>query len=449
MATDTNDTATADPTGRPPAGPLLGLVAGDAAEQLAYVVETMRAMSRQTDPQRMVREYGDRVRRLLDIDRFVSLSRRDVARPDVLVTRSSLGDPTAVNPWTERDRLPMLSGGLLSDLIWGDVPVLCNDLAVAADDPAHPYLGGMRSLVAIPLYDQGEALNMVVLARRMPGGFDERHLPEHVWMSNLFGRAAHNLVLSQEVRRAYDAVDRELASVADIQRSLLPARLPTIPTLDLAAHYQTSRRAGGDYYDFLRLADGKWGILVADVSGHGTPAAVIMAVVHSIVGLAPRAVDDPPGRLLSFVNDRLATRYTGGTGTFVTAFYGVYDPAARTLSYASAGHPSPLLRRAGSDVVVPVDGTRGLPLGIDAGERYPTATVSLDPGDAVLVYTDGLSEARSPAGSFLGEDGLAAVLASVTGSAADLLSHTLAAVEAFTAGAAPGDDRTLLAVRVG
>ena len=432
-----------------PVGALLGLVPGDPAAQMAYVVDMMRSMSSQTDPQQMVRDYGDRVRRMLDIDSTVSLSRRDLPRPRVMVTRSSLSDPRAANPWTERHRLPVLDGGLLSDLIWGDVPVVINDLVVPDADPAHPYLSQMRSLAAIPLYEGGQSVNMVVLARRVPDGFDQRHLPEHVWMSNLFGRATHNLVLSQEVRRAYDAVDRELANVAAIQRSLLPRYLPAIPTLDLAAHYQTSRRAGGDYYDFLPLPGGRWGILMADVSGHGTPAAVIMAVVHSLVLNAPAELDDPPGRLLAFVNDRLATRYTGGTGTFVTAFYGVYDPATRSLTYASAGHPSPLLRRATSGGVVNIDGTRGLPMGIDADERYPTATVQLAPGDLVLIYTDGFSEARASNGEFLGPDGLSAVLATATGTAADdVMAATLARVESFTDNAAPSDDRTLIAIRV-
>ena len=436
-------------TDRPPVGALLGLAGGSPAEQLRYVVDTMRSMSSQTDPQQMVRDYGDRVRKLLDIDRSVSLSRRGLARPGVIVTRSSLSDPNAPNPWSERHRLPQFSTGLLSDLIWGDVPVIIDDLQIDPSDPAHAYLCGMRSLAAIPLYDEGQALNMVILARRTPGGFEARHLPQHVWMSNLFGRAAHTLVLSQEVTRAYEAVDRELASVADIQRSLLPTTLPTIPTLDLAAHYQTSRRAGGDYYDFLPLPGDRWGILVADVSGHGTPAAVIMAVVHAIVAHAPLAVDDPPGRLLAFVNDRLAGRYTGGTGTFVTAFYGVYDPAERSLSYASAGHPPPLLRRAATRGVTPVEGPRGLPLGIEAGEGYATTTVGLAAGDLLLIYTDGFSEARNPAGAFLGAEGLTAALATAAGPAASVLTAVLSAVESFTAAAAPADDRTLLAIGVG
>ena len=125
-------------------------------------------------------------------------------------------------------------------------------------------------------------MNMVVSMRRQVNGFDPQRLPELVLTANLFGRATHNLVLSDEVKRAYEAVDRELKVVSDIQLSLLPERLPHIPTLEIAAHYQTSQRAGGDYYDFFKLPEGRWGILIADVSGHGTPAAVLMAVTHSI-----------------------------------------------------------------------------------------------------------------------------------------------------------------------
>src|SRR5207244_2587168 len=132
-------------------------------------------------------------------------------------------------------------------------------------------------------------------------------LPELVWLSNLFGRATNNLVLSEELQRAYQTLDRELKVVGQIQRSLLPARLPTIPTLDLATHYQPSQRAGGDYYDFFPLPAGKWGIFIADVSGHGTPAAVLMAVTHCIAHTHP-GPPQPPAKVLDYLNRHLATR---------------------------------------------------------------------------------------------------------------------------------------------
>jgi sigma-B regulation protein RsbU (phosphoserine phosphatase) len=248
-------------------------------ERLAFIVETMRDMSRQTDPQAMVRAYGMRMRQLMQTDRSVSLSRRDMPPKKYRITRSSMWREE-INPWQEKDRLPILEGGLLGELIYGDEPQIIDNLQVSSNDPAAEYFAGMGSLIAIPNFDQGIALNMVVLMRKEPASFQPEQLPMWVWMSNLFGPATHNLVLSAEVKKAYEAVDYELKVVADIQRSLLPKALPRIPNVQLAAHYQTSRRAGGDYYDFFPLPNGQWGILIADVSGHGTPAAVLMAITE-------------------------------------------------------------------------------------------------------------------------------------------------------------------------
>ena len=185
-------------------------------------------MSRQTDPQAMVRAYGARIRQFMPVDRSVALSRRDLEPPRYRITRSSLWKDE-INPWKEKDRLPLLEGGLLGELIYGDEPRIIDDLVVDPDDPAAEYLAGQRSLMAIPNYDRGVALNMTVLMRSEPGAFDREQLPEWVWMSNLFGRATHNLVLSEELKRAYALVERELKVVADIQRSLLPKVLPDDP----------------------------------------------------------------------------------------------------------------------------------------------------------------------------------------------------------------------------
>src|SRR5258706_5470216 len=270
---------------------------GDAQQKLAFVVDMMRDLSRQTDPQVMVAEYGKRMRQVVLSDAYFSLSRRDLETPYYRITRSSRWEE-AVNPWKNPDRLPVFKGGLISRVIYGDLPVIVDDLPaeLAEDEPALEYLAGFRSLLAIPLFDKGTALNMVVLLRKEPAAFSRERLPEHVWMSNLFGRATHNLVLSEQVKRAYDAVDRELKVVADIQRSLLPTTLPRIPTLDLACHYQTSTRAGGGYDDFFELHFGRWGMLIADVSGHGTPAAVIMAGAAPYPPMPP-GPPPPPRRL--------------------------------------------------------------------------------------------------------------------------------------------------------
>jgi sigma-B regulation protein RsbU (phosphoserine phosphatase) len=426
---------------------LLGHFDGTTPEQLEFIVEAMREMSLQTDPQTMVRQYAARAKRMMATERLVALSRRDLARPRVMITRDSRS-LEEINPWLQKDRLKILDGGLLSDLIWGDQPVIIDDLQLDERDPSYPYLEGLGSLAAIPLYDKGTSLNMVVLGRAARGGFNHNLLPEHVLMSNLFGRATNNLLLSQELRHAYEAVDKEMQVVAEIQRSLLPTELPRIPTLDLAVHYQTSKRAGGDYYDFFPLSEDRWGILVADVSGHGTPAAVIMAVTHSIAH-SHHGEPQPPSKLLAFVNDHLSARYTSGTGTFVTAFYGIYDCPRRTLTYASAGHCPPRIRRAGNGVLESMDRSRQIPLGIEAGETFVDIVEPLGTGDSLFIYTDGITEARSLAGDFYGLELLDQVLMSGQDrTAQQLLDDALKSLDQFAQAQTASDDRTLLAVVV-
>ena len=280
-------------------------------ERLTAVMEMMREMSSQTDPQQMVQQYGARMRRFRHVDRSISLSRRELAAPRVRITRYS-GWNSEVNPWKQPDKLPVIEGGILSELIYSDEPQVIDNFEADPHDPAIEFLAGHRSLVAIPLLDQGVAMNMVVHLRREPGSFDPEMLPEHVWTANLFGRATNSLVLAGTVKSAYEEIDRELKAVAAIQRSLLPARLPQIPSLKLAAHYETARRAGGDYYDFIPLPGGQLGILIADVSGHGTPAAVMMAVMHSIVHNYP-GDPLPPSQLLAFLNQKLVQHYVEKT----------------------------------------------------------------------------------------------------------------------------------------
>lgn len=419
---------------------------GDWQHRLRLVVETMREMSGQTDPQQMVAAYSARMRKLLPTDRMVTVSRRDTSPPHYLITRSSLWKE-AINPWKQKDRLPRLSGGLLGELLYGDVPRQIDEVKVSADDPAAEYFAGQRSLIALPLYDQGTALNMVILMREAAHAFDQEELPTLVWMSNLFGRATTNLVLKEELQVAYNVVDQELKAVEAIQRSLLPETLPKIPTMDLASHYQTSHRAGGDYYDFFPLADGKWGILIADVSGHGTPAAVMMAITHSLAHTQP-GPPTPPCKMLCYLNEQLCRRYTGQSGSFVTAFYGIYDPATRTLSYSSAGHNPPRLKHCDDGTMSSLDGAGHLPLGIFAEEQYDQVSQRLRPGDQIIFYTDGITEAQNGSGEQFGTERLDQVLEACRPGAKALIDAVLESVAAFTVGKPADDDRTILVAKI-
>lgn len=265
------------------------------------------------------------------------------------------------------------------------------------------------------------------------------------------------------VRDVLRDIDKEMKAVADIQRSLLPIELPKIPKLRLAASYQTSTRVGGDYYDFFPLpkldhepadAAHRWGILIADVSGHGTPAAVLMAVTHSIAHGFEHPSDEP-GRLLKFVNERLCRGYTIGNGTFVTAFYAIYDPNSNRLTYSSAGHNPPLLGRAGRDKFMALDDAQGFPLGVDVGEIYPDRSIELQPGDTLVLYTDGIVEARNESDENFGVERLEAAIrlelnhSDVARGLTDVstvMESALAAVALYATG--QEDDRTLLVVQV-
>jgi len=422
------------------------------AVRLEFVLEMMRDLSNHTEPMDMVKSYARHIRRVVPYDTYVSMSRRGLEYPHFRITRSeAMGRD--FDPWTNPHQVPQFEGGLLAELIYGEEPAVIDDLRLEPSDPAAPYLQGVQSLVAIPLYDNGKSLNMSIIARRGRAAFDRQLLPALVALSNLFGRAAHAQVLRRELGTAYESLDRELRVVADIQRSLLPAHLPSIPNLELSAYYHASARAGGDYYDIFPLMSTankhpcSWGILLADVSGHGPPAAVMMAITHSIAHLG-KDLPGEPASMLQFINQNLAARYTADNGRFVTGIYGVWEPNSRTLRYANAGHPPPL-RRSASGQVRPLGGERSLPLGLEAVEEYVENTQRFEPGETLLMFTDGITESRRGVEADLfGEKRLAQALASCDGSPKMVIERVLHDLKTFTDGAPAVDDRTLLVLKV-
>src|SRR5262249_35296358 len=148
------------------------------------------------------------------------------------------------------------------------------------------------------------------------------------------------------------------------------------------------------------------------------------------------------------VNDRLTNGYTGGRGTFVTAFYGIYDPKERTITYACAGHNPPRLKRCTDGSVAALDQVRGLPLGIEEEVKYGDHVERLSAGDIVLFYTDGITEAWSKNGEMFGIQRLERVLDRCLATAEGTVNEVLAEVEWFSEGRAASDDRTLLAGQV-
>jgi sigma-B regulation protein RsbU (phosphoserine phosphatase) len=419
-------------------------------EEMAIIDRTMKTISSITDPEELVGAYWGGIGKLIPSTGYIALSRRHVEPPFYQITRSSRFTEH-FNPWTQKDRLPVLSGGLLGELAYANEVIIIDDLPsrLAPDDPGYFYLQGFGRLVAYPQYDRGEGINVTVMLLKPGEDIDLSMVPILHWQTGLFGRGTQNLVLRNQLADALAALNSELQVVGDIQRSLLPSVLPSIPGFEVAAHYQTSARAGGDYYDFFPLKDESWGIFIADVSGHGTPAAVLMAITHAVAHAQPRT-HTPPAALNQYLNDRLARAYTHG-GKFVTAFYCVLDPASRTLTYSRAGHEPPRILRRGK--ILSLDGVGGLPLGILEAQNYDEATTMLEPGDMMILYTDGITDAAAPWNGSktrerFGTERLDKVLIeNADGSAEQCLQRIRDALASFTADAPPVDDQTLIAIR--
>lgn len=185
----------------------------------------------------------------------------------------------------------------------------------------------------------------------------------------------------------------ELEVARELQSDLMPHVLPNVPGYLFAHSWRTANEVGGDYYDVKHLPDGRVALVVGDASGHGMAAGLVMAIADATLETA-QDLDPTPERTLTLLNRTLCR--TGNKRTFMSVFYALLDPETGRLDYVCAGHPFPLLRREGG--AVEELGCGGFPLGIREPLEFARQTVTLNPGDVLLMYTDGLPEAVDPQG---------------------------------------------------
>jgi sigma-B regulation protein RsbU (phosphoserine phosphatase) len=252
-------------------------------------------------------------------------------------------------------------------------------------------------------------------------------------------------LLEREVRQAYGRLNRELAGAALMQRLLLPRTLPDTEHVRFAAYYQTSRHAGGDYYDVIPLPDGRRVVLALDVSGHGAPAAIVMAMMRTLVHSSPAAAEDA-NAIFRCLHDHFA--FLEETGVYATAIHAVVDAAGGSLRMAVAGHPSPLWWREGQ-LAAPIECGGTTPLLLRDPGVVQATTHALEAGDRLLFYTDGVTDRESPDGEAYDTPRLAAALArSGRLPVAQAMASIVGDLETFAGGSEPGDDNTLLLMEV-
>ena len=310
------------------------------------------------------------------------------------------------------------------------------------DSPAVRALRDAGVKLVVPLISQGELIGLLNLGRRLSDqeySTDDRRLLEKLAAQASPAVRVAQLVREQEAEvRARERIEQELRVAQLIQQQFLPKELPDLPGWEVAAYYHAATQVGGDFYDFIELPDGKIGLVVGDVTGHGVPAALVMATTRTILRTeAPRLV--APGAVLERANAFLFADIPANM--FVTCLYAVLDPRTGSLRYANAGHDLPFVRRG--PAVHELRAT-GMPLGALPDMRYDEKEATIAPGDVILLHSDGLAEAHAPDRQMFGFPRLRALMAQL-GSGQRLIDGLLERLGEFTgAGWEQEDDITLV-----
>jgi serine phosphatase RsbU (regulator of sigma subunit) len=241
----------------------------------------------------------------------------------------------------------------------------------------------------------------------------------------------------------YQEISQELKLAGSIQSSFLPNKFPAIPGWQLAVSLLPARETSGDFFDVIELNNKKLGILIADVADKGVGPALYMALSRTLIRTYAEEYEAEPEIVFFATNQRL--HRDARANLFVTAFYGILDPHEGTLTYSNAGHNPPLLIKAKEVGSVISLGRTGIPLGVEIDDTWSQETVNIDPGDVLLLYTDGIPDAQNEQGQFFDEDRLIELGQNNSGLPAHELQNViLTEIQKFIGNSAQFDDITLM-----
>jgi sigma-B regulation protein RsbU (phosphoserine phosphatase) len=297
-----------------------------------------------------------------------------------------------------------------------------------------------RSIICVPLQRNNKKIGVLqVLNPRGRESFDEADLAAFEAYANLAATAIDKL-RAIERRREEQRIDQELAIAHDIQASFLPQTLPTKDGVSFAASYRPARHVGGDFYDVVEIAPGRFFLVIGDVSGKGMPAALLMAQALSTLRLILQPAISPADALARW-NEMLCGRTI--RGMFITALLGALDAEERSIELASAGHSGPMLVHAHGSVET-IDVPGGPPLGVIPHRTMHSVKLQLSRGDWLVTYTDGLSESFNSDRKSLDDDGIERLLARSFSSAKEIVKALLQGEEEHRGAEDPHDDLTTL-----
>ena len=305
---------------------------------------------------------------------------------------------------------------------------------------------GATFVLAVPVAIDGVTRGLLVVAdkeaRRGVGPFRDGDRRTLGLLANQAAIALENANLHRQALEK-ERLEREIELASEIQRSILPKGVPDVPGYSLAGWNRPARHIGGDYFDFFWLGEGRLAVVVGDVSGKGVPAALLVSTLHSALHLLAERGPVSPEMVARLNRHILAS---SASNKFITLFAAELDPATGVVDFVNAGHnPGIVLRASGQ---VERLGPGGLPLGLMANVGWRSERLELAPGDLLCLYSDGITEAVSPADEEFGIERLEALLAETGGLPLERRLERLAeAVTGFAAGQPQGDDQTFLLVR--
>jgi sigma-B regulation protein RsbU (phosphoserine phosphatase) len=311
----------------------------------------------------------------------------------------------------------------------------------APDVRQDPYYIGCEdstlSEVAIPLHVEGQLVGVFTASHHELDAFTPCQLRLLQALCSDVAVAVHNARRFQQEQRQREQMTHEAREARIIQQALLPKTSPSIPGFNVSGLSIPVGAVGGDWYDFIPMDKGRWGLVLADVSGKGTAAALLMSATRGILRSLVEAACTP-GEVLAKLNRLLVEDFPAGR--FVTMVYGVLDPVQRTLTFANAGHPQPLLMTGTSAQFLDVE--RGIPLGLGRGD-FSEVEVKLPMGSRLVFYSDGITEAENQRDEEYGLARLQEHFSRSNASAESLLNDVLS----FADGSGLHDDASVILVK--
>lgn len=416
-----------------------------AAREMTYLYETSLDLSQHltfSDLLGTIVVGAKRLLRISDAQLFLPSPSGDILMPS---------SPTVEAEDSIQTRLSVYASAAAQALSKREVVLLDEDNQTAKDRPPQLPQGTNRMIMAVPLQSAQDVLGVLIATREKPL---KPFTQAEARLLSLFASQAalalrnsqqydHIMQLYIEVKEK-EKLDQELKIAFAIQSSLLPEKCPQLRGWDFAACWRPARQVGGDFYDFIPIDPGKWGVVIGDVTDKGVPAALFMSLckglirAHAVAGRSPREV-------LALVNQQVLSQ--ARSGMFVTGLYGILDSQESTFTFSNAGHNLPLLRHSANGKVESIR-IPGMAMGIIESPSYQDHIISLSRGDIVLLYTDGMIDATDSTGQLLGLEHFSRLLADTrVASSKELLQHLQERVESFVGEANQFDDLTMVALR--